>query len=153
MITFLQKRQHGRYLTVIVSNAECVLPLLLCGSSTADMVAFTGRTMIALYPKLTSQRVAIPTGRIAISSSPYEFANIQAELDNIGVQFVPSNEDWTCECGAECPSLVRSVTENVGLFHLTEHPVDRVLEQWEVSEAQWSLGWNCSNSSCRQCFD
>ena len=150
---FSSNGQFNGCFTVIVSNSECVLPLMLCGSSTADMAAFTGRTLVSLYPKFTAQQVAIPTGRIAMSSSSYDLANIQAELHNIGVQLLPSNEDWTRQCGPECPSLVRSITHNVGFFHLSDHALDRVVDQWEVSEAQWSLGWTCSNSSCAQCFD
>lgn len=122
---------------------------MLCGLSTADMVAFTGRTLVSLYPKLTAQQLALPTGRLHDSSTEV-CSNNRSELDSIGVTLLQSNEQWARHCGDECPSLIRSISEDLGIFHLTDRAVDRVLDQWDVSEGQWSLGWDCANSLCDQ---
>ena len=136
----------------MVSLSECVLPLMLCGRTTADMVGFTGRTLLSLYPKLTVQRLALLSGR-SVRSSAEVLADITSKLADVGVNLLPSNKDWMRPCGCECPSLTRSITENLGLFHVSDEATDRVIEQWDVSEAQWSLGWNCSNSLCHRCLD
>ena len=136
----------------MVSLSECVLPLMLCGVTTADMVGFTGRTLVSLYPKLTVQHLALPSGR-SVTSSSDAFADMQSDLDVVGVNLLTSNKEWMESCGSECPSLTRSITENLGMFHVTDQASDRVLDQWEVSEAQWSLGWGCSNSLCYRCMD
>ena len=71
----------------------------------------------------------------------------------MGVDLLESNKEWARQCGSDCPSLVRSITDNLGLFHVSDHATDRVIDQWDVSEAQWSLGWNCANSMCYKCLD
>ena len=136
----------------MVSLSECVLPLMLCGRTTADMVGFTGRTLVSLYPKLTIQCLALLSGR-SVRSSADVLADMTSQLSDFGVSLLPSNKDWMRACGSECPSLIRSITENLGLFHVSDKATDRVIEQWDVLEAQWSLGWNCSNSLCYRCLD
>ena len=125
---------------------------MFSGLSTADMVAFTGRSLIAMYPKLTVQRLALPT-LTTVTASEEEFSNVHEELDLIRVKLLHSNEDWARPCGSECPSLVRSISEQVGIFHLSDHPFDRVINQWQLSEGQWSLGWNCRNATCIEGYD
>ena len=128
----LQVHQVDRRLTVFVSPSDCVLPVMLCGLTMADMVAFTGRTLVSLYPKLTVQQLALLTVRFSMARAD-DLLNMRSELEIMGIQFLRSNKDWARQCGTECPSLVKSITEDLGLFHLGDQATDRVIEQWKLN--------------------
>lgn len=137
---------------VFVSFTQCVLLVVFCGLTTVDMVAFTGQTLVSLYPKLSVQQLILPTAtfnaKYNAHHSTVDSSEVQVELDVIGTQLLSSNTDWLSHCGLECPSLVRSFSKQLGLFYITNHKTDLVLAGWAKSESQWLLGWQCFNQIC-----
>ena len=101
---------------------------------------------------MTIERVALPTlaflNELRTSGNSYESTSVEECLRSIGVKFERDNEHWRRNCGLECPPVLRSSTERIGVLSLNDDIEDPVFKEWTETEGQWRLGGECLNNYC-----